>query len=85
MPLDTSTVFAGASFSKTVFAWVVMQLVEEGLLDLDRPLHEYLARPLPSYPNYTDLEGDDRYRLDHATDVSESYDRVPQLALVHGR
>jgi len=41
-PLDTSTVFAGASFSKTVFAWVAMQLVEEGVLDLDRSLHEYL-------------------------------------------
>ena len=61
-PLDTSTVFSGGSFSKTVFAWVAMQLVEEGVLDLDRPLYEYLARPLPRYPNYTDLEGDDRYR-----------------------
>jgi CubicO group peptidase (beta-lactamase class C family) len=62
-PLDPDTVFTGASFSKTVFAYVAMQLVEEGVLDLDRPLHEYLARPLPSYEQYVDLEGDDRYRL----------------------
>jgi len=61
-PLDANTIFTGASFSKTVFAYTAMQLVEEGLLDLDRPLHEYLAQPLPSYPNYVDLEGDDRYR-----------------------
>ena len=60
--LDTNTVFAGASLSKTVFAYLVMQLVAEGVLELDRPLHEYLGRPLPSYPNYTDLEGDERYR-----------------------
>jgi CubicO group peptidase (beta-lactamase class C family) len=62
-PLDTSTVFAGASLSKTVFAYLVMQLVAEGVLDLDRPLHEYLAQPLPGYPRYADLEGDERYRL----------------------
>lgn len=61
--VDTNTVFTGASFSKTVFAWIAMQLVEEGVLDLDRPLHEYLTRPLPDYPDYTDLEGDERYRL----------------------
>jgi len=61
-PLDPDTVFAGASFSKTVFAYVAMQLVEEGVLDLDRPLHEYLPEPLPSYEQYVDLEGDDRYR-----------------------
>ncbi len=61
-PLDTNTVFAGASLSKTVFAYLVMQLVAERVLELDCPLHEYLGRPLPSYPNYTDLEGDERYR-----------------------
>ena len=61
-PLDQDTIFTGASLSKTIFAYTVMQLVEEGLLDLNRPLQEYLARPLPSYPNYVDLEGDERYR-----------------------
>jgi CubicO group peptidase (beta-lactamase class C family) len=60
-PLNPETVFTGASFSKTVFAYVAMQLVEEGILDLDRPLHEYLAHPLPSYPEYADLQGDERY------------------------
>ena len=61
-PLYQDTIFTGASLSKTIFAYTVMQLVEEGLLDLNRPLQEYLARPLPSYPNYVDLEGDERYR-----------------------
>ena len=50
-PLTTDTVMYGASLTKTVFAYTVMQLVEEGRLDLDRPIAEYLPRPLPEYGN----------------------------------
>jgi CubicO group peptidase (beta-lactamase class C family) len=57
---DAKTVFNAASFSKTVFASLVMMLEEEGTIDLDRPLQDYLEDPLPEYPEYADLEGDDR-------------------------
>src|SRR5512136_401511 len=60
--LDTQTVTGAASLSKTVFAYLVMLLAEEGTIDLDKPLHEYLSKPLPEYPNYADLAGDDRYK-----------------------
>jgi CubicO group peptidase (beta-lactamase class C family) len=59
---DDTTVFAGASLSKTVFAYLVMVLAEEGILALDRPIQQYLAKPLPEYLEYADLAGDDRYR-----------------------
>jgi CubicO group peptidase (beta-lactamase class C family) len=49
-------------FSKTVFAYLVMLLVEEGAIDLDKPLQAYLSKPLPEYPAYADLAGDDRYK-----------------------
>ncbi|MCC7027431.1 MAG: serine hydrolase [Saprospiraceae bacterium] len=45
--LDTSTIVYGASFSKGVFGFLVMKLVEEKTLDLDIPLCEYLKKPLP--------------------------------------
>jgi CubicO group peptidase (beta-lactamase class C family) len=61
-PNDEETVFAAASFSKTAFAYLVVLLAEEGIIDLDRPLHEYLSKPLPEYPAYADLEGDDRHK-----------------------
>ncbi len=35
-PLETKTNFYGASLSKAVFAVLVMKLVEEGVLDLDK-------------------------------------------------
>jgi len=61
--VDEQTVFRGASLSKPVFAYLVMKLAGEGILDLDKPLVQYLGRPLPEYPDYRDLKADDRYRL----------------------
>lgn len=39
------TIFEGASISKPVFAYFVMKFVEEGKLDLDRPLQDYYPHP----------------------------------------
>lgn len=61
-PLQTDTVMYGASLTKTAFAYMVLQLVEEGRLDLDRSIAEYLPRPLPEYEDYADLAGDERWR-----------------------
>ena len=59
-PVNDDTVFAAASLSKSVFAYLVMLLTQDGTLDLDRPLEEYLGAPLGEHPNYADLAGDDR-------------------------
>jgi CubicO group peptidase (beta-lactamase class C family) len=48
VPVTRETLFEAASMSKPVFACIVMKLVEEGKLELDRPLTEYLQeRVLP--------------------------------------
>ena len=60
---DTSTCFYAASLAKPLFAYIVMQLVDEGKIDLDKPLYLYLPKPLPEYENYKDLKGDDRWKL----------------------
>lgn len=52
--VNEETIFAAASLSKPVFAYAVLQLVEEGKFDLDKPLYEYMT--------YEDLEHDDRYK-----------------------
>jgi len=61
-PADDRTVFRAASLSKPAFAYLVFTLVNDGRLDLDKPLHEYLEKPLPDYPEYADLAADSRYR-----------------------
>ena len=47
--LQPSSVMYGASFAKMVFAYIAMQFVQEKVIDLDKPLVEYLSKPLPEY------------------------------------
>lgn len=67
-PLQPDTVMYGASLTKAAFAYMVMQLVDEGRLDLDTPISGYLERPLPEYPTeskyapWMDLADDPRWR-----------------------
>ncbi|WP_309602794.1 serine hydrolase domain-containing protein [Sphingomonas sp.] len=70
-PLRTDTIMYGASLTKALFAFIVMQLVDEGKLNLDTPIERYLANPLPAYSEpdvedryarWSDLAGDDRWR-----------------------
>jgi CubicO group peptidase (beta-lactamase class C family) len=72
--LTPDSVMSGASMTKVTFAYMVMQLVQEGLLDLDKPVYQYLPKPLPELDEYEDLAGDDRYKkitsrmlLDHTS------------------
>jgi CubicO group peptidase (beta-lactamase class C family) len=80
-PIKTSTNFYGASLSKAVFAVLVMKLVEEKFIDLDKPLQDYLPKPIFEYTpqtkwhdNYAALKEDTLYKkitarmcLDHTT------------------
>lgn len=45
LPVSENTIFEGASISKPMFGFFVMRLVDDGKLDLDRPLHEYYPHP----------------------------------------
>ncbi len=79
-PLTPDTIMYGASLTKAVFAYTVLRLVDEGKVDLDKPIAAMLAKPLPDYGNlddygnWGDLAGDERWRtitprmvLNHST------------------
>lgn len=61
-PLQTDTVMYGASLTKAAFAYLVMQLVDARLIDLDQTLPQLLPQPLHSYPEFADLSYDPRWR-----------------------
>ena len=63
LPLTATTIMYGASLTKTAFAYMVLQLIDEGRLTLDQSIAELLPRPLPEYEDYGDLVGDERWRL----------------------
>jgi serine-type D-Ala-D-Ala carboxypeptidase/endopeptidase len=63
-------VFYGASLSKAVFGVLVLRLVQEGLIDLDTPLHKYLDKPIGTiepasakawHENFKDIADDPRH------------------------
>jgi len=61
LPLTTQTIMYGASLTKTAVAYMTLQLVDEGRLNLDASIADLLPRPLPEYDDYADLAGDDRW------------------------
>jgi len=62
LPLQTDTILYGASLTKTAFAYMLLQLVDEKRLSLDTPLADLLPKPLPDYEAFKDLAGDERWR-----------------------
>jgi CubicO group peptidase (beta-lactamase class C family) len=77
-PLTVDTVMYGASITKAVFGYLVMQLADEGKVDLDRPIAAMLPRPIPDYGNldayghWGDLAGDERWKA-----------ITPRMAMTH--
>lgn len=61
--MDTATIVYGASFSKAVFGYLMMKLVEEKVIELDRPLYRYLKKPIANYPYFANLKNDERWQL----------------------
>jgi CubicO group peptidase (beta-lactamase class C family) len=81
-PLTTDTVMYGASLTKTVFAYTVMQLVDQGKIKLDTPIKDDLDNPLPTYgpdPVFPDKYGPYKDLAD-----DPRWERItPRMALTH--
>ncbi|MCB0845444.1 MAG: beta-lactamase family protein [Bacteroidetes bacterium] len=43
--VNKQNIFEGASLSKPIFAYFAMKMVDRGILDLDKPMHEYFPHP----------------------------------------
>ena len=86
-PVTGTTLFEAASLSKPVFAYLVMQLVDEGALDLDRPLaHDFAYPRIEEHENYARITP--RMILAHRTGLpnwvgdTDDPDRTDRIAFV---
>ncbi len=43
--INKQSIFEGASLSKPLFAYFAMKMVDKGILDLDKPLYQYIPHP----------------------------------------
>jgi len=66
--LDVNHVFYGASLSKSVFGYLMAQLVVENKIDLDKPINSYFDVELPeisidkAFRKLNDLKDDEHYK-----------------------
>jgi CubicO group peptidase (beta-lactamase class C family) len=58
LPMERDTTTWAASITKSVFATYVMQLVERGEFDLDKPIAKQLPLPLENYEAYREKAAD---------------------------
>lgn len=77
LPLTPDTVMSGASLTKTAFAYMLLQLADEGRIDLDTPVAQLLPQPLAAYRDkpfdFTDIAADPRWKA-----------ITPRMLLAHG-
>lgn len=79
-PLTPDTVMYGASITKMMFGYLVAQLADEGKIDLDASIAEYLPKPLPEY-----TEAGDKYAPWHHLAGDERWRKLtPRILLNHG-
>ena len=81
--LDTNTVVYGASFSKAVFAYLTMKLVQEKTIELDKPLYKYLSKPIAEYEYFSDLKSDDKWKLITARMCLSHTTGLPNVRWLH--
>ncbi len=71
-PVDEHTLFIMASISKTMAVTRAMELVEQGLLDLDAPIDAHLGYTV-RHPSYPDLPITMRMLLTHTSGLEDDY------------
>lgn len=78
-PLDADDAFRMASNTKTVVATIVLQLVDEGVVELDAPIDTYLPGAVPDGQSITV-----RMLLNHTSGLADYLDTDTGIGLLSG-
>ncbi len=83
---DTETIFYAASFTKPLFTYTFLKLVDHKIFDLDKPIHFYLKKPISEYPKWKDLANEKdfdkitpRMILSHSSGLPSIRDSILKL------
>ncbi len=79
--VDEHTLFVMASISKPMAVVRAMQLVEEGLLDLDAPIGDYLGYPVV-HPEHPEVAISVRTLLCHVSGLTDDYGALAEVTFV---
>ncbi|MEM6380275.1 MAG: serine hydrolase domain-containing protein, partial [Bacteroidota bacterium] len=82
VPVDSNTIFEGASMTKLMFAFAVLRLVEKSIIDLDKPLYKYTPPPTDIQDNPWHKLITGRMVLSHTTGLPNWADDMPDGKLV---
>lgn len=84
LPVTDETYFKTASVSKLVSSLGVMRLVEDGLLDLDAPIGDYLGYPVRN-PKHKDTPVTLRQLMSHTSSITGGYTGTAPLQTLLSR
>ncbi len=85
LPLTPDSVMTAASLTKAAFATVVMELVEQGVLDLDKPVYQYLAQAAAGVSRLRRSSRRSTLQADHVAHVPRPHHWFSQLARLQRR
>lgn len=80
---DKDTVFYAASFTKPLFAYAFLKLVEKKIFDLDKPVYTYLKKPIGEYEKWKDLAGEQDFRKITARMILSHSSGLPNLRFLY--
>jgi CubicO group peptidase (beta-lactamase class C family) len=76
--LNATTKMYAASFTKPVFSYLFLKLIEKGVFSLDTPLVKYLKKPIGAYEKCEDLAKETSF-----ANVTPRNDFKPQFGLTY--
>ncbi len=78
------SILYAASFTKPLFAYAFLKMVERGMFDLDKPLHVYLKKPIADYPKWADLAEHKEFERITARMILSHSSGLPILRQLYG-
>lgn len=82
--MDTNTVIYAGSFTKPFFSALFLQLVDKGIFELDKPIVQYLKRPIETYPKWQTLAHEKDLNKITARMILSHSSGMPILRYIYG-